>query len=212
MQVDSAIELGRDDPALEFPWSSEDGGLRYSDLRSDPALIEQIPEAANNSELRAFLLRMNAPDFALQTAKSDVWNTDEITPEEEIFAAGQKFVSYIDLIFADNEPRLSLDAHTELTTKLCKLLQSAPEMASSIEFVIRHCHYHRGATDTAGMPDRPLDTAKGSTSAATVDDSQLGFCITTYVSCFGESEAEARLRWSIALTLLQHALIQAVRA
>src|SRR6185437_15534124 len=134
MQVDSAIELGRDDPALEFPWSSEDGGLRYSDLRSDPALIEQIPEAANNSELRAFLLRMNAPDFALQTAKSDVWNTDEITPEEEIFAAGQKFVSYIDLIFADNEPRLSLDAHTELTTKLCKLLQSAPEMASSIEF------------------------------------------------------------------------------
>lgn len=211
MHVDSAIELGRDDPALEFPWRSDDGSVRYYDLRNDAALIEQLPEAANHPELRAFLLRVNAADFALQTAKSDVWSTDEISPEEEIFAAGQKFVCYVDLIFADNAPRLSLDAHTELTAKLSKLLQSAPDMASSIEFVIRHCHYHRGASDFATMPDLPIEAGVGTTSAASVDDSQLGFCITTYVSGFGDSEAEARLRWSIALTLLQHALIQAVR-
>ena len=210
MHVDSTVELGREDPALEFPWTSHDGSVCYCDLRSDPALIDRIPEAANNPELRTFLLRLNAANFVLQTAKLDVWSTDEILPEEEIFAVRQKFVCYVDLIFADDTLRLSLDAHTELTTKLCKLLQSAPEMASTIEFVIRHCHYHRAAGDSDSTLDRPLATADDSI-AASFDDSQLGFCITTYVSGFGNSEPEARLRWSIALRLLQHALVQAIQ-
>jgi len=211
MHVDSAIELGRDDPALEFPWKSDDGSLRYYDLRSDPALIDQLPEAADNPELRGFLLRINTAGFALQTVKCDVWSTGEILPEEEIFAARQKFVCYVDLIFADNTLRLSLDAHTGLTTKLCKLLQSAPEMASTVEFVIRHCHYHCESGDSRSTLDPRLATADDSADAAMIENSQLGFAITAYVAGFGDSEHETRLRWSIALTLLQHALVQAVR-
>lgn len=276
MQVDSAIELGCDDPALEFPWTADGGKVRYYDLKNDPALIDEIPEVANNPELRAFLLRVNAADFALQTAKSDVWGTDEILPEEEIYGAAQKFVCYVDLIFADDALRFSLAAHTHLTTRLCKLLQSAPEMASTVEFVLRHCHYHRVERDSKsrldasleptddstaapnfddsgsgetkrssscrmsdshshGVTDSSPSRSSGSSSASTKDsgcgkmtnsvlknmtdsvlnnmsDSQIGFCLTAYVSGFGESDQEARLRWSIALTLLQHALVQAMRA
>jgi hypothetical protein len=189
MQVDSAVELGRDDPALEMPWASEDGSLSYCDIRRNPGLIDTLPEATRCVELREFLIRANAAGFPLQTAKSDVWMTNEISPEEEIFSAGCKFACYLDLLFSDEARRFSLESHEQLVTKLCKLLQRAPEMPASIEFVIRHCHYHSSAPS----------------------DSRTGFCVTSYVSGFGGEEEEARQRWGIALKLLQHALVQAVR-
>lgn len=190
MQADYSVELGREDPALELPWQSEDGGSRFRDLKRNPDLVLEIPEAIDSPELSAFLARINAQGFPLQTAKCDTWHSREISPEEEIFGAPQKFASYVDLIFETDEPRLSLEKHEALAKSLCGLLQRAPEMAASVELVIRRCHYHPDA--------KPAESASG-------------FCITTYVSGFGEDEAEARKRWSIALTLLQHALVQVAR-
>jgi hypothetical protein len=190
MQADFAVELGRDDPALELPWSSDDGASRYRDLKRHPDLVLQIAEAANAPELSAFLTRINAAGFPLQTAKCDIWQSSEISPEEEIFGAARKFASYVDLVFAAEDPRLSLEKHEALAKNLCALLQRAPEMAASVELVIRRCYY------------RPENNPA---------ESMTGFCITTYVSGFGEDEAEARQRWSIALTLLQHALVQVAR-
>ncbi len=190
MQADYSVELGREDPALEVPWSADDGASRYFDLKRHPDLVLQIPEALRSPELSAFLSRINAPAFPLQSAKCDTWHSREISPEEEIFGAAQKFVSYIDLVFAADEPRLSLEKHEALAKSLCALLQRAPEMAAAIELVIRRCYYH---------PDKDPN------------ESTDGFCITAYASGFGENKAEARQRWSIALTLLQHALVQAVR-
>lgn len=252
MYVDSSVELGRDDPALEFPWASDDGSVHYQDLKNNPALIDDIPEAQNYCDLRDFLLRINAPRFPLQTAKSDVWITDEIPPEEEIFAAPQKFVSYVDLIFSTLESRLSLPAHLGLVNKLCTLMQQAPDMPASIEFIIRHCYYHEvppGPTDQDDSSSDPCDPGAGklpdpnSKSVRKSDDcaahgpfqcseqsrptypdagaplgsSRLdqnlrrGFSITAYVSGFGQTEQEARQCWSIALKLLQHALVQVSR-
>ena len=202
MHVDSSIELGRDDPALEFPWASEDGNFHYKDLKNNPALIDEIPEAVNYAELRDFLLRVNTPEFPLQTAKADIWTSDEIHPEEEIFAARQKLVSYVDLIFSAHGPRLSLESHLELVRKLCTLLQRAPEMAASIEFVTRRCYYHDFDCPAPDQCMRPEP----------MPDSCCGFCITIYVSGFGDTEQEARQRWSIALQLLKHALVQVARS
>jgi hypothetical protein len=191
MQTDYSIELGREDPALEMPWSSEDGTSRYYDLKSHPDLVSQVPEAAGSPELSAFLSRINAASFPLQTAKCDTWYSREILPEEEIFAAAGKFVCYIDLVFAADEPRLSFERHEALAKNLCTLLHRAPEMAAAVELVIRRCYFHRD-----GNPD----------------DSAGGFCISAYVSGFGDNETAARLPWSIALTLLQHALVQVAGA
>lgn len=187
MQADYALELGREDPALELPWSSEDGASRYYDLKSHPDLVLQIPEAAGSPELSAFLTRINAAAFSLQTAKCDAWYSQEISAEEEIFAATGKFVSYIDLVFAGQQPRLSLEQHEALAKNLCTLLHRAPEMAATVELAIRRCYFH-----TESNPD----------------ESANGFCISAYVAGFGDNEPEARQRWSIALTLLQHALVQ----
>jgi hypothetical protein len=190
MQVDYSVELGRDDAALELPWISEDGATRYYNLKQHPDLVLQIPEAIQSQELSAFLTRVNAQGFPLETVKCDAWFTREIAAEEEIFNAAGKHVCYVDLIFSDGTWRGSFEQHEALATNLCVLLKRAPEMAASVELVIRRCYYH------------PKDDP---------DQSNEGFCVTAYVSGFGEDESEARKRWSIALTLLQNALVQAAR-
>jgi hypothetical protein len=206
MQADYSVELGREDPALELPWSSPDGAARYYDLKRSPDLVLQIAEAVGSPELTAFLTRINAAGFPLQTAKCDLWYSRELSVEEDIFGAAGKFVSYIDLVFSGDEKsskptlespqarppsrRLNLAAHEALAKNLCALLKRAPEMAATVELVIRRCYYH--------CEDDP-------------EKSDEGFCITTYVSGFGGDEAEARRRWSIALTLVQHALVQVVQ-
>lgn len=191
MHAGYSVELGREDPALELPWHSEDGSTRYQDLKSHPELVRQIPEASNFPELSVFLTRINAAGFPLQTAKCDAWYSREISAEEEIYNASGKFVSYVDLIFAADAARLSLGQHESLAKSLCRLLQRAPEMAAAVELIIRRCYYH--------PDDNP-------------GESLSGFCITAYVSGFAESELEARRPWSIALTLFQHALVQVARS
>ncbi|HLY98893.1 MAG TPA: hypothetical protein VKT33_07485 [Candidatus Angelobacter sp.] len=191
MQADYSVELGADDPALELPWQSEDGSLRYFDLRSQPELVLNITEAQNNPDLTAFLTRMNAADFPLQTAKCDTWFSQDITPEEEIFGAHGKFAGYIDLIFVAGSSRISFEHHEWLCRTVCELLRRVPEMSGSVEFVIRRCYYHQKEAMQAG------------------EEHTSGFCVTACVTGFEDSEDEARKHWTIALTLLQNALIQA---
>ena len=186
MQADFSVELGSQDPALELPWQAEDGGVRYFNLKQSPDLVLSIPEARKNPELSAFLTRINATGFPLETAKCDVWSSRELLPEEEIFGASCKFACYVDLLFSDFDGRFSLEKHQELASDLCNLLKRAPEIAAAAEFIVRHCHYH---SDGQG-------------------DSRIGFCMTTYVTGYGDSEEEARQRWAIALKLVQNATIQ----
>jgi hypothetical protein len=184
------VELGPNDAALELPWRSEDGRTRYYDLKHNPELVSQIPEAISAPELSAFLTRINASGFPLATAKCDLWFTTELAEEEEVFGAAGKFVSYVDLVFVDDGPRSSLAKHEALARSLCELLKRAPEIAASVELVVRRCYFHIDETN---------------------EESQDGYAITAYVLGFGDEEQEARKRWSIALTLMQHALVQAVR-
>ena len=189
MLVDFSVELGRDDPALELPWTSDDPAIRYLDLKIHPELLPEIPEAVAHPELAAFLSRISAPEFPLATAKCDAWATREILPEEEIFGGECKFVSYVDLVFADRAARLAFEKHEELAQQLCKLLKHAPEIAASIEIVIRRCYFHENGP-------------------ASSEDSESGFYLTMYVNAFGHTHEEARKQWTIALALAQHALVQ----
>lgn len=192
MLADYSVELGPDDPALDLPWRSGDPAVRYYDLKKHPELVRQIPETAALPELAAFLSRINAPEFPLETAKCDAWASREILPEEEIFNAEHKFVSYVDLVFCDQAAQLAFDKHEALAKNLCKLLQHAPDIAAAVEFAIRRCYYHVQGPESA-------------------DDSENGFYVTAYVSAFGSSEEEARKQWTIALALVQNALVQVAK-
>jgi len=259
--------------------------VRFYDLKNQPELLQQVPEAVAYPELGAFLARINAAGFPLATAKCDAWRSSEVAPEEEIYG-DRKFVSYVDLVFEDEAARYSFENHEAFAKKLCRLLSQTPEIPAAVEVVIRRCYYHgegalraiavneTGAGETAearytagakddgerqsGVANREdadrvdarerteqqADVGRGmkcesSTDAGEqaeadiemtkaaersnqraadervgssgLDGSVSGFCFTAYVTGFGSSDHEPDLRWQIALTLLQNALVQLAR-
>ncbi|HEV8493483.1 MAG TPA: hypothetical protein VGR76_14505, partial [Candidatus Angelobacter sp.] len=159
MHADFSVELGRDDAALELPWSSADPTVRFCDLKKYPELLQQVPEAMAYPELGAFLARINAAGFPLATAKCDAWQSREVAKEEEIYG-DRKFVSYVDLIFEDEAARCSFEKHEAFAKTLCRLLSQTPEIPAAVEVVIRRCYYHGegalrvGAANEAGVEGR----------------------------------------------------------
>lgn len=185
MQADFAVELGADDPVLEIPWSAEDGGTRYWDLKRHPELIANLEEVTRVPELGHFLAKVNSSTSALESAKCDAWSSNEINPEEEIFENPQKFCSYVDLLFANEAKRFALPEHERLAKGLVELLKRAPEISATAEFLIRRCYFE----DEEGIRD--------------------GFYFTFYLFAYGKDEIQSRNRWAVGLKLVQNAIRQA---
>ena len=189
MQAEISVELGTQDDCLEIPWSSPEGEVRYYDLRRRPELLLDVRETHNNRELGEFLAAINSSASILETAKCDTWLSDQMTEGESIYGASWKFGSYIDLIFNDLEPRLSLERHQELADSTSRLLRRVPEIPAAAELIVRRCYYHD--------PEAP-----------DLEASEDGFCLTFYLHGYGDEEAEARQRWAIALKVVENALLQ----
>lgn len=186
MEADFSVELASGDERLEVPWAAPDGSLQYFDLKAHPDLIAQIEEAQREPDLAIFLAHINAVDGILQSAKCDIWSTNEISPDEEIFGLPRKFGCYVDMFFSD-ERRFSFPDHELFLKQLTMLLKKAPEIPASAEFLIRSCHFHDAAKE------------------------QDGFYITAYVFGFGDDERAARQQWQIGLQLLENAIRQCAR-
>lgn len=185
MQAEWSVEIGPDAPALEVPWRSEDGSIRYFDLKKQPELLLEIPETLEHAELGEFLSGVNAKS-EMASAKCDVWLTDEMTLEDEIFGEPLKRCSYVDLFFHGAE-RFEFAAHQRLADLIVTKFGRLPEMPAGLEIVIRQCHFHR--LNDPG-------------------ESDVGYCFTFYVTGYGDDEAKARLQWAIALNLLRNAIVQ----
>ena len=189
MDADFSIELGREDPALDFPWTDPAGKLAYVDLKRRPELMARIGEAEKFPELGEFLRAMNSARSMVETAKCDAWATMELSAEEEIYDATHKFASYVDVVFSKIDVRLfssrqSLSAHEQFASNLVKLLRRAPETPSSAEVCVRRCYYgEEGAV-------------------------REGFYCTLYVSGYGNNLASARQSWGAGLKLMENAIMQ----
>lgn len=102
MQADWSVACGANDPTVIIPWQDVTGALRYIDLRTMPAAIDQIPEAMQYPTLAAALRRWNQPDAPIFTAKCDVWNyAADLFDANDLpdFAYAQG--SYVDLVPID---------------------------------------------------------------------------------------------------------------
>jgi hypothetical protein len=193
MQADFSLELGRDQPALELPWSSDDPQVRYYDLRNHPELVCQIPEAIAHPELGRFLARINAEGSPLATAKCDAWSSQEVAPEEEIFG-DRKFVSYIDLVFVNGTDRCSLEKHELFAQELCRLLSQAPEIPATVELIIRNCYYHQEE-----LVDEDEASQKETRSGISVADRAMNPCESSAVTHDGaQAQAIDAARSSVA--------------
>ena len=194
MDADFSIELGSDDPVLDFPWKDDAGKLSYVDIKRRPELIDQIAEAQKFHELKSFLCLVNSSRTTLETAKCDVWTTKELSAEEEIYGASCKFESYVDILFSNaaetlptpsgSEQRLSFSNHEQFARKLVELLRRAPDISSAAEACVRRCLFENG------------------------NGVQEGFYFTVYVRGYGCDEAAAQASWEVGLRLVGNAVVQ----
>jgi hypothetical protein len=184
MDADFTIELGRDDPVLDFPWTDPAGLCAYHDLKRHPEQLAQIEEAKAFPEIAETLRTLNSAVSMVESAKCDIWTTDELSPEEEVFGASCKCASYVDLIVSTPNQRLSFPFHERFAKRLVELLRKTPDTPSSAEACVRRCDFREG------------------------DTTNEGFYLTLYVTGYGDDAARARQNWGIALRLAGNAILQ----
>ena len=184
MDADFSIELGREDAALDFPWTDPAGKFAYVDLKRRPELMARIEEAEKCPELGEFLRAMNSARSMVETAKCDAWATTELSAEEEIYDATYKFASYVDVVFSKIDVRLSFSDHEQFARNLVELLRRAAEAPSSAEVCVRRCYFG----EEGGVRE--------------------GFYCTLYVSGYGNDSASARQNWGGGLKLMENAIMQ----
>ena len=200
MDADWSVELGADDPVLEFPWSSPDGSQQYIDLRKQPELLSAIPEATDNPELGEFLREINAQPSPWTTVKCDVWLDDDLGEAEAIYDATVKFCCYVDLITSDIAARLSFERHEAWVKSAARKLDTEDEEPIACEFIVRRCWYHPEAEGERSNAGRSVADA----------ESSPGFYVTLYVFGYGRNEAEARTHWEAGLRRVTSVLTAAV--
>jgi hypothetical protein len=191
MDAEFSIELGRDDPVLDFPWKDPSGKFAYCDLKRHPELIASIAEAGKYPELAEFLLVVNSAASIVETAKCDVWETTELSADEDIYEASHKFASYVDAVFSEAGVRLlslqqSLSIYEQFARHLVKLLQRSPESHPLVraEVCVRRCYFG----DDGGMRE--------------------GCYFTLYVSGYGNDDDGARRNWGTGLKIIGAAMLQ----
>ena len=184
MEADFSVELGRDDPVLEFPWTDPDRKFAYFDLKRQPELLARVEETRQFCELGEFLRAVNSKSSAVESAKCDAWGTEDLSPEEEIFGASHKMAGYVDLVFSKEDQRKSFPDHEHFSKRVVALLRQTPETPSAVEFITRRAFYLS-----------EVETLEG-------------YYFTVYVSAYGDDEGRARQNWGIALKLVAHAVLQ----
>jgi hypothetical protein len=95
MDADWEVEIGGGAPAIEALWPG------FVDLRSFPARIAEIVEAASFPALAVLLQRLNAAESPLWTSKCDIWEPESAAlarPGEVVGHAPSALACYIDLL------------------------------------------------------------------------------------------------------------------
>ena len=184
MDADFSIELGHEDPVLDFPWNDPSGKLAYLDVKRHPEFLDQVEEAEEFPELKEFLSVLNSPRSMLETSKCDAWVTMDLSSEEEIYEAAHKFASYVDVVFSEIDTRLSFSLHEQFARKLVELLRRVPDTPSAAEVCVRRCYFGKDS----GVRE--------------------GFYCTLNVSGYGNDEASARQNWGVGLNLVRNAILQ----
>ncbi|MBS1814215.1 MAG: hypothetical protein JSS87_05015 [Acidobacteria bacterium] len=181
MLTEWSAECGADDPVIEVPWTSPDGALRWTDLRTDPHAVDEITEADEYPALLAALRALNASRSPVYTSKCDVWEMDadelahlraDLLLEEDVATAG--ITSYIDIVVADRTTFASRHQAEQLMHRIDRMAGELPHSLAKLELVLRP-------------------------AVVDFDAVQEGYAITLYVKGCGVDIFEANERWSAAL-------------
>jgi hypothetical protein len=187
MDADWSVELGHDDPSLEFPWASPDGTQRFVDLSQHLESICEIPEAAQYPALARCLLELNGKFSPWLTVKCDVWIDNQLGEAEDIYDAKLKVGSYVDLVRRNESERFSFEQHEQWVKSATMTLRNIGPHPIACELIVRRCWYCADSRSS--------------------DDPVPGFYITLYVSGYGDNEAQALARWTKGLARVSNVLL-----
>lgn len=170
MEADWAAEVGADLPVIDADW------MGLVDLRSDPAQVAGIEEAARYPALRDALLTLNAAESPVRSTKCDVWTLDagEIDPLEFGCGLNAELVgvaSYIDLVACDAAVFASFEQHEAWAVAAVQGMRQAQIGPGRLDLVIRAAHVRCGE----------------------------GFGITLYVAGCGADAEGAQVAWGKAV-------------
>jgi hypothetical protein len=185
MDAEWSVAAAEDDPVLAIPWSdpSQDGEprkegqpskyeqLSYIDLRSDPSLVDRLPEARAWPEMRTALLQLNGPASAVWTAKCDAWELSEEERQLDFGAVDNGFGAYFDLLSRDLGVFSSLEKHIDFASSLATAAHALSPSEAATSFIVRPAQWRH----------------------------THGFAITVYVYGYGEQPTTARAQWSEAI-------------
>ena len=185
MQADWSVECGAGDPVVVLPWQSEDGLLRFVDLRAAPAAVEEISEARRYPCLATALRRWNALGSPIFTAKCDVWNySADLFDADDLpgFAFAQG--SYTDILSANAARARSFSECEAQLRRWTSAAQCLGPSAARCEFTLRSALIFPDATgDEAPSPEG-------------------GFATTLYVWGYGPTADSAASAWACAIEAL----------
>jgi len=184
MDADWSVELGADDPALEFPWTSPEGTQGYVDLSKGMSGLDWVPEAVEHAPLRSFLIGINAKTSPWMSVKCDVWSDGDISEAEEIYGCTMRMCSYVDVIRRQGQERFSFEQHEGWVKSAVERLRRFPEGPALAELVVRRCYYHQEENS---------------------EESRAGFYVTVYAFGYGDEDT-AKWRWKGCLDRVSHAL------
>ncbi|MGD0830827.1 MAG: hypothetical protein ABR907_07785 [Terracidiphilus sp.] len=146
MEADWEFEVGGDAAVIDACWP----GL--VDLRLNPELAWDLPEAYQLPGLAKALARLNGADSPVWTSKCDVWpltEADAFDPDElraPPDRVGNAIGCYIDLI--PREKRWTVPAGAAQACKdLCALLGTPPLDCCRVDLVIRRAFLAAGQAD-----------------------------------------------------------------
>ncbi len=176
MEADWEVELGGDAPVIEAHWSG------WVDLRLHPERASTLPEAQQLDGLAKALVRLNANLSPVWTSKCDVWEVDEIDPDEldaPLDSTTHAIACYIDILPKSDTQWEGQAMVVAACKSLCLGLRSVPLRCCRVDLIIRR----------ADMTERVED---------------LG--VTAYVTGCGASPDAARAVLRSAIDILADAI------
>jgi hypothetical protein len=178
MEADWEVQIGGGAPVIEPEWEG------FVDLRRVPEAAEQLPEAGALPGLAQVLMRLNAPDSPVWTAKCDVWKMDDFDPLElDAAGAGQQLgaACFVDLL-PQEKTRWGTHADAaEWCRNVCGHLRAIALRSCRVDLVVR---------------------------AAEFAEEGPGFAVTAYASAVGADETQTRQKLAQTLAALADTLEQ----
>jgi hypothetical protein len=173
MEADWEVEIGGEAPVIEAHWPG------FVDLQRDPQRAWQLPETAEFPALAEALMRLNAADAPVWTAKCDLWPRlepdafDSVELDAPSDCAASAMACYIDLLPRSDQQWAVPELAVADCRRVCGLLRAVPLRCCRLDLVLRRALVAPGSM-SLGLTAYLTACSSSTAEAARVLEEALG--------------------------------------